>query len=84
MREKMSCRRQDLVEEMIKRDPMYRPPPDYRCALPQMHAGCPNAHFSSTAVESAVSVDVIPVTGHRDKNGSSLQECRSEPSLDLT
>lgn len=84
MREKMSCRRQDLVEEMIKRDPMYRPPPDYRCTLPQMRAACPSAHSSFTAVESADSVAFIPMTGHRAKSGPSLQECRSEPSLDLT
>ncbi len=32
-KEKMQARRQDLVEEMIKRDPSYRPPADYRCAV---------------------------------------------------
>lgn len=30
-KERMQARRQDLVEEMIKRDPNYRPPADYRC-----------------------------------------------------
>ena len=33
MREGFSARRQDLVEEMLKRDPSFRPPADYRCAL---------------------------------------------------
>jgi Splicing factor 1 helix-hairpin domain len=31
VKERMQSRRQELVEEMIKRDPLYRPPADYRC-----------------------------------------------------
>ncbi len=29
-RERQTNRRQDVIEELIKRDPRYRPPPDYR------------------------------------------------------
>ena len=29
-KERQTNRRQDVIEELIKRDPRYRPPPDYR------------------------------------------------------
>lgn len=48
VREKISCRRQDLVEEMIKRDPQYRPPPDYRPSKKWKKVWIPQKEYPGT------------------------------------
>jgi splicing factor 1 len=50
IRERQTNRRQDVIEELIKRDPRYRPPPDYRPSKKWKKIFIPEKQYPVSAV----------------------------------